>query len=72
MKRQISIDIDRKRALYHYYKKKPDLLSKCKAEVLKEELEQLKKLSLLEAERCKIKKFLALHPEYKDRFEKGE
>ena len=70
MKRQISIDIDRKRALYHYYRKKPDLLSKCKSEVLKKELEDLKSISSLESERCKVNKFLALHPEYSKRFKK--
>ena len=46
------------------YKNKPDLLSKCKSEVLKKELEDLKSISSLESERCKVNRFLALHPEY--------
>ena len=69
-KKQLSIEIDRKRALYHYYKKRPDLLSRCKSEVLKKELEDLKVKSYIESERCKIKRFLVLHPEYSNVFEK--
>lgn len=69
-KKQLSIEIDRKRALYHYYKKRPDLLSRCKSEVLKKELEDLKRISYIESERCKIKRFLVLHPEYSNVFEK--
>ncbi len=70
MKSNLSILIDRKRALYHYYKKRSDLLSRCKSEVLKKELEDLKVKSYIESERCKIKRFLALHPEYSNVFEK--
>lgn len=61
-KKQLSIDIDRKRALYHYYKKRPDLLSRCKSEVLKKELEDLKIKSYIGSERCKIKRFLGFTP----------
>ena len=69
-KKQLSIEIDRKRALYHYYKKRADLLSRCKSEVLKKELEDLKVKSYIESERYKIKRFLVLHPEYSNVFEK--
>ena len=46
------------------------LLSRCKSEVLKKELEDLKRISYIESERCKIKRFLVLHPEYSNVFEK--
>ena len=68
MKSNISILIDRKRALYHYYKSKPDLLSKCKSEVIKKELEGLKARSAVKSYNEKVRRFLDQHPEYNDQF----
>ena len=68
VKKQLSIEIDRKRALYHYYKKRPDLLSKCKSEVLKKELEDLKARSAVKSYNEKVRRFLDQHPEYRREF----
>ena len=68
MKSNLSILIDRKRALYHYYRKKPDLLSKCKSEVIKQELEDLKVRSAMKSYNEKVRRFLDQHPEYNDHF----
>ena len=72
VKNQLSIDIDRKRALYHYYKKRPDLLSRCKSEVLKKELEDLKARSVVKSYNEKVRRFLDQHPEYNDHFMKQQ
>lgn len=63
-------EIDKTRALYHYYKNKPDLLSKCKSEVLKYELEKLKSESKRIRDSDKINVFLDIHPEYRRYFKK--
>ena len=68
MKSNLSILIDRKRALYHYYRKRPDLLSKCKSEVIKKELEDLKVRSAMKSYNEKVRRFLDQHPEYNDHF----
>ena len=68
MKSNLSILIDRKRALYHYYKKRPDLLSKCKSEVIKKELEDLKSKSAIRSYNEKVRRFLDQYPEYNDHF----
>lgn len=65
-KKQLSIEIDRKRALYHYYKKRPDLLSRCKAEVHKKQLEELKKQSAIRSYSEKVKRFVDQYPEYRE------
>ena len=64
MKSNISILIDRERGLYHYYKGKPDLLSKCKCEVHKKQLEELKKQSAIRSYNEKVKRFVDQYPEY--------
>ena len=66
MKPNISILIDRERGLYHYYKSKPDLLSKCKAEVHKAKLEELKKRSAIRSYSEKVKRFVDQYPQYKE------
>ena len=58
--------IDRERGLYNYYKKKSDLLSKCKMEVHKSNLERLKKESAIISYNAKIERFFDQYPEYKD------
>ena len=68
MKSNLSILIDRKRALYHYYRKRSDLLSKCKSEVIKKELEDLKARSAVKSYNEKVRRFLDQHPEYNDQF----
>ena len=68
MKSNISILIDRERGLYHYYKSKPDLLSKCKAEVHKKQLEDLKRKSAIESYNAKVQRFLNQYPQYKEEF----
>ena len=72
MKSNLSILIDKKRALYHYYKSKPDLLSKCKSEVIKKELEDLKSKSAIRSYNDKVRRFLDQHPEYNDHFMKQQ
>ena len=66
MKSNISILIDRERGLYHYYKSKPDLLSKCKAEVHKKQLEELKRKSVIKSYNEKVKRFVEQYPQYKE------
>ena len=66
MKSPLSIQIDRERGLYHYYKSKPDLLSKCKAEVHKAKLEELKKRSAIRSYSEKVKRFVDQYPQYKE------
>ena len=66
MKPNLSILIDRERGLYHYYKSKPDLLSKCKAEVHKAKLEELKKQSAIRSYSEKVKRFVDQYPEYRE------
>ena len=66
MKPNLSILIDRERGLYHYYKSKPDLLSKCKAEVHKKQLEDLKRKSVIESYNQKVNRFLEQNPQYKE------
>ena len=58
--------INRTRSLMHYYKHKPDLLSKCQYEVLSNELAQLKKQKQNMLNNRKIHIFLQKHPEYKE------
>lgn len=60
--------INRTRSLMHYYKSKPDLLSKCQYEVLANELAQLKKQKKNILNDRKVHVFLQRHPEYKERF----
>ena len=60
--------INRTRSLMHYYKSKPDLLSKCKYEVLSNELMQLKKQKKNILNDRKVHVFLQRHPEYRERF----
>ncbi len=52
----------------HYYKQKPDLLSKCQYEVLVNELNQLKKQKKNLLNDRKVHIFLQKHPEYKEVF----
>ena len=66
MKSPLSIQIDRERGLYHYYKSKPDLLSKCKAEVHKAKLEELKKKSAIKSYQEKVNRFIEQYPHYKE------
>lgn len=66
MKSNLSILIDRERGLYHYYKSRPDLLSKCKAEVHKKQLEDLKRKSVIESYNQKVNRFLEQNPQYKE------
>ena len=66
MKTFIQCQIDKERALMHYYKSKPDLLSKCKYEVHKAKLEDLKKCSAIESYNEKVKRFIEQHPQYKE------
>ena len=61
-------DIDKKRALYHYYKNKDDLLSKCQAEVLHHELQELKRNNEMIRKEQKLARFLSRHPEYSNLF----
>lgn len=63
-------EIDKKRALMHYYRNKPDLLSKCQAEVLKHELEQMKANNEMIRKEQKLARFLSRHPEYQHLFQK--
>lgn len=70
-KTPLQISIDKERALYHYYRHKHDLLSRCKCEVHKHKLEELKKQSAIESYQQKVNKFLQQYPEYKDEFKKG-
>ena len=60
--------INRTRSLMHYYKSKPDLLSKCQYEVLANELSQLKKQKKNMLNDRKVNIFLQKYPEYKERF----
>ena len=60
--------INRTRSLMHYYKSKPDLLSKCQYEVLANELNQLKKQKKNMLNDRKVHIFLQKYPEYKERF----
>ena len=60
--------INRTRSLMHYYKSKPDLLSKCQYEVLANELSQLKKQKRAILNDRKVHVFLQKYPEYKERF----
>lgn len=60
--------INRTRSLMHYYRQKSDLLSKCQAEVLANELAQLKKQKRAILNDRKVHIFLQRHPEYKERF----
>jgi hypothetical protein len=60
--------INRTRSLMHYYKSKPDLLSRCQAEVLANELAQLKKQKKSMLNDRKVHIFLQRHPEYKEVF----
>ena len=60
--------INRTRSLMHYYKQKPDLLSKCQYEVLANELSQLKKQKRAILNDRKVHVFLQKYPEYKERF----
>ena len=60
--------INRTRSLMHYYKSKPDLLSKCQYEVLANELNQLKKQKRAILNDRKVHVFLEKYPEYKERF----
>ena len=66
MKSQLSLLIDRERGLYHYYKSKPDLLSKCKCEVHKARLEELKKQSAIKSYADKVNRFIEQYPEYRE------
>lgn len=60
--------INRTRSLMHYYRSKPDLLSKCQYEVLANELSQLKKQKKNMLNDRKVNIFLQKYPEYKERF----
>lgn len=60
--------INRTRSLMHYYKQKPDLLSRCQAEVLEHELNQLKRRKKNMLHDKKVHVFLSKYPEFKDRF----
>ena len=60
--------INRTRSLMHYYKSKPDLLSKCKCEVLVNELTRLKKQKKNMLNDRKVNIFLQKYPEYKEVF----
>ena len=60
--------INRTRSLMHYYKQKPDLLSKCQYEVLTNELAQLKKQKKNMLNDRKVHVFLQKYPEYKEVF----
>ena len=60
--------INKVRSLMHYYKSKPDLLSRCQYEVLSNELMQLKRQKKAMLENHKVKVFLLKHPEYKEIF----
>jgi len=62
-----SHEIDRLRSSYHYYRKKPDLLSICRSEVIKEEIERLKSINKTDRESEKKRVFLKQYPEYKER-----
>jgi len=59
--------INRTRSLMHYYRSKPDLLSRCQAEVLANELAQLKKQKKNMLNDRKVHIFLQKHPEYRGR-----
>lgn len=61
--------INRTRSLMHYYKSKPDLLSRCQYEVLSHELAQLKQKKKAMLESHKVKVFLQKHPEYAHKFQ---
>ncbi len=52
----------------HYYRHKPDLLSKCQYEVLVNELTRLKKQKKNMLNDRKVHIFLQKYPEYKERF----
>lgn len=65
-----SDELARLRALYHYYNKRDDLLSKCKSEVILAERRRIKEDNLAARNIKKVRRFLAEHPEYGDRFEK--
>lgn len=60
--------INRTRSLMHYYKSKPDLLSKCQYEVLAHELSDLKRKKKAMLNDHKVKLFLQKYPEYEGRF----
>ena len=62
----IQKQLDRERGLMNYYKKKSDLLSKCKYEVHLSNLERLKKQSALISYNAKLERFKEQYPEYKD------
>lgn len=66
--KRLEIMIDRKRSLYHYYRKRSDLLSKCKAEVVLSELEELRSIRKNHLYNDKVRVFLDKHPEYQDKF----
>lgn len=70
MKSPIQVSIDKERALMHYYKHKPDLLSKCKMEVHKHKLDELKKRSAIESYNQKVQRFIDQYPEYKEELTK--
>ena len=61
--------INRTRSLMHYYKSKPDLLSKCQYEVLAHELVELKRKKKAMLESHKVRVFLQKHPEYAHKFQ---
>lgn len=65
-KTPLQIFIDRERALYHYYRHKHDLLSRCKCEVHKHTLEELKKQSEIESYNQKVNRFIEQYPQYKE------
>ena len=60
--------INRTRSLMHYYKSKPDLLSRCQYEVLSNELTRLKKQKRAILNDRKVHVFLQKHPEYREVF----
>ena len=68
MNNYLDNEINKVRSLYHYYNKKSDLLSKCKAEVLNHELSNLKCKKKGASYNYKVRVFLDNHPEYKKVF----
>ena len=60
--------INRTRSLMHYYKSKPDLLSKCQYEVLANELSQLKKQKKNKKNKKKVKNILQKKKKNKKKF----
>ena len=66
MSDEISREIDRLRSSYHYYKKKPDLISKCHAECILSDMNDLKALKKAIKFQERKEDFLKKYPQYRD------